>query len=669
MSITSPSDISGLVHRLQPHAGCFQDAAGTTPASVGDPVGYVPNTISSGDPATQSTLAKKPTLVSGDNGWSAIETDGVDDLVVATWANIYTTITLVTVYKVVSYVDANQFLVDRGGGGDRTILWATSANEVSLFVTGGPRYTVSITEGVRSVDIANFLGTNSIHRIDGVEATTPGDDIGTCANCTGVTLGSHYVGTSRQTNAEYYDLLVYDRQLTSTERADLDTYLTALYSSPPAGSTIEASGGAEGGSSAANTIVVNQNTSGGLLAAGSADVSSISVYDETSTGGIVAGGLSDIHKIAIPTTSGGAVLGGTADLSTSGTFDEVASGGILASGSATITTTGNYNEIASGGVVLSGASTVTNVASINTSGGIVAGRSAIVGTEANIYDETAEGGIAASGSATISIGTTGSFFPSACGTVTSQAAGAVCGGSASVEIVGDAYDGFAAVYDLQGSYDGTQYEVIDSTRNELHGTSGSGDDATTQDAGLMCLYSQRGSERQYISLPADGLTTTQDYAVSFWAKITGNHEERVWYSRGIEDEANDWVFSIGHTVLNHVWVQVQTDDLETVNAYSSTLLSENTWYHIAIDYIAGESINIWIDGELETTQEIANFVTPVTNGGFIGGWNEARGYTGNIMLLRVHGEPGNAAYWAAEHDNITDSGFVLIGSDPEVLTA
>ncbi|WP_027714898.1 hypothetical protein [Desulfuromonas sp. TF] len=67
-----PSDLSTL----------FQDAAGTTPAGVGDPVGLMLDKSGNGNHASQETSSKKPILrLSG--GLIYLEFDGVDDFLFA----------------------------------------------------------------------------------------------------------------------------------------------------------------------------------------------------------------------------------------------------------------------------------------------------------------------------------------------------------------------------------------------------------------------------------------------------------------------------------------------------------------------------------------------------------------------------------------------------------
>jgi len=58
----------------------FQDAAGTTPAGDGDPVGRIEDKAGNGNHATQSTSAARPTLRKTAGGLWYLEFDGADDI-------------------------------------------------------------------------------------------------------------------------------------------------------------------------------------------------------------------------------------------------------------------------------------------------------------------------------------------------------------------------------------------------------------------------------------------------------------------------------------------------------------------------------------------------------------------------------------------------------------
>lgn len=233
LPLTDPADIGGLVYRFRPHVECYQDAAGTIAAGVGDPVGNLPSTETALS-LTQSNTSKKPVVVTGDNGWLAMQTDGVDDALQAAFASSITGPPTVVVVGQPLVATDGDFFTDCGPGAsaDRPILWAQSG-QLYLFNTSGPRYGVPITTGERVNVIAVHKGKDSINRVGGVEAATPSDDIGTVTPLPGLTLGSSYQTTSRHINANFYDVLIFDRELNPVERADLDNLLKAQYDASP----------------------------------------------------------------------------------------------------------------------------------------------------------------------------------------------------------------------------------------------------------------------------------------------------------------------------------------------------------------------------------------------------------------------------------------------------
>jgi hypothetical protein len=129
-----------------------------------------------------------------------------------------------------------------------------------------------------------------------------------------------------------------------------------------------------------------------------------------------------------------------------------------------------------------------------------------------------------------------------------------------------------------------------------------------------------------------------------------------------------FVLNVGHSYLGHVWVSLNhstTEELIT-EAYSSTIMEQEKWYHVAVTWDKKE-IKIFLNGTLETTVEAQ--VTPValTNGGGFGlvngsGWLEA-----GLQDLRLYPVVQSQDYWAAVHDNYCRAGFVSTFRDESVL--
>lgn len=76
-----PSDLSSM----------FQDAAGTTPAAYGQPVGLILDKSGNGNHASQATATARPTLMQDAGGRPYLSFDGVDDFMVTGIVDFSTT--------------------------------------------------------------------------------------------------------------------------------------------------------------------------------------------------------------------------------------------------------------------------------------------------------------------------------------------------------------------------------------------------------------------------------------------------------------------------------------------------------------------------------------------------------------------------------------------------
>ena len=278
----------------------------------------------------------------------------------------------------------------------------------------------------------------------------------------------------------------------------------------------------------------------------------------------------------------------------------------------------------------------------------------------NSYTITPSGGLVAGGSPTISD--------------TIISGGIIAGGSAAVDLVGDPWDGMAAVWGLDESGNGTSGEYIDHSRAALNGTGGGGDSDLCPSVtdGVFCLDAQEFSDGEYISIPRDGIAATQAFTVSMWIKITDFHKQRRFFSRGYDDTSDhDWVCSLGHSVANHLWGQVQcnVDGTTTeIDAWSSSLMARDRWYHIAMTWQPGSALKVFIDGvQVGSTDTTATTTVTYGNSGYIARWNRATGLGADIMDVRLHPVARDAAYLKAEHDNYCSSSFYSVGDQESAV--
>ena len=137
--------------------------------------------------------------------------------------------------------------------------------------------------------------------------------------------------------------------------------------------------------------------------------------------------------------------------------------------------------------------------------------------------------------------------------------------------------GFEAVWHLNGSYNGTSSEVLDSTGNTNHGTAGS---APTQVAGKISKaqdFNGVDTTGNYISFPSIAcLNATGEFTVELILSTDGNGGKyRTVYTTGdyfLLRNPND------SDALEHYNFTTKNPDINAVD------MSTGTWYHIAFTW-------------------------------------------------------------------------------------
>lgn len=244
--------------------------------------------------------------------------------------------------------------------------------------------------------------------------------------------------------------------------------------------------------------------------------------------------------------------------------------------------------------------------------------------------------------------------------------GMVMGGSAATDS-NHVFHAYAGVWFLNESGNGTTDEFVDSSPLGLHGTGGYGeaDYTPTQMEGINCDYCQYfDSVNDLISFPQDPLKNTNGFSVSFWTKIDTQFQQRAWYSRGIDtyDGSSNWVFTIGHTYINHVWVRVQMDDGTIHNCASTNTLQLDKWYHVACSWHPSNGLKTYINGVADgTNTDATGTLMELTNDSEGGAWNGQSYCNGYLYDLRLHPEERSAAWFLAEHDDYC-GGLYTIGN-------
>ena len=242
MSITDPSDISGLIHRWRPYAGAWQDAAGTIAAGVGDPIGRLDDLLGAAN-ASQANTLKKPTLREDANGWRYADSDGVDDVLAGSMPTIGSNWSIAMVFRFSSVAASRQYLVSLGPVGASRVygfLLGTNSNRFRVNVGDGATYAeVSMTSLTPAVDTLYALvathtaGGQLALNINGTRQTTAG--LASTYAATDLYIGGSLseIASWDSGNSEILDFMIFDNAIGLSAETDLRTYLSALYSSPP----------------------------------------------------------------------------------------------------------------------------------------------------------------------------------------------------------------------------------------------------------------------------------------------------------------------------------------------------------------------------------------------------------------------------------------------------
>lgn len=217
----------------------FQDSAGTVPAAVGQPVGYIRDKSGRGNHATQSTAASRPTLqLDATTNRYYLDFDGTDDFLVTssiTWGT-----------DAITVVAALHKDTDAASG---DVLHAGNpSTEPGVFLLSAPLTTSELFFRVGGTSLSTVAVDNAIYAAPISLVVTGFGDIsddsvtlranGTLAGSSVQNMGTgnilaypHYLGrrfgTSNPFNGRVYGLTTISRALTTAERASLEIYFAA----------------------------------------------------------------------------------------------------------------------------------------------------------------------------------------------------------------------------------------------------------------------------------------------------------------------------------------------------------------------------------------------------------------------------------------------------------
>lgn len=217
----------------------FQDDAGATPVTAtNDPVGMWKDKSGSARNFIQSGASSiKPTYQGAGGG---ISFDGGDYLTLYSQSTTFTAQTVLAVVKLeaAGNIGARVFNQVSAGGNDYNatghyipIRRASSLTLVGGYATGGDRATVTNANGVKSLIIARHSGSAIVNRINGVDGSSYSHSLSYTPER--MRLMSNLVaandGPGETGAGTFYELLVFNTALSTTDRAALETYLNAKW--------------------------------------------------------------------------------------------------------------------------------------------------------------------------------------------------------------------------------------------------------------------------------------------------------------------------------------------------------------------------------------------------------------------------------------------------------
>lgn len=216
-----------------------QDSAGTTPVTAtNDPVGYWGDKSGNARNFIQSGAGTlKPTYAGTGAG---VSFDGGDYLTLYSQSTTFTAQTVIAVVRLEASGNAGARVFNQvSAGGDDygatghyiPLRRANSLTLIGAYAASGERSNVTNANGVKSLLVARHSGTAIVNRINAVDGSSYGHTLNytpqrmrlmsdlTAANDNGGETG---VGT-------YYELLVFNTALSTTDCGRLETYLNAKW--------------------------------------------------------------------------------------------------------------------------------------------------------------------------------------------------------------------------------------------------------------------------------------------------------------------------------------------------------------------------------------------------------------------------------------------------------
>ena len=201
----------------------WQDAAGTTPAGVGDPVGRIDDKSGNGNHATQSTSTARPVLQSS-SGLYYLEFVIDDYMQTAPFASPLAQPNFISLAGLLPDSTGSSALYFDGlASGSRHFAYAPKNDTTLLVGTDGGNYSGAEPDGTSTnVWSFNFDGASSYLRQDGTQVATGNTGATTLG---GLTLMANITPSASPHTTNMHGFILVNRTLTAGEITDLESYL------------------------------------------------------------------------------------------------------------------------------------------------------------------------------------------------------------------------------------------------------------------------------------------------------------------------------------------------------------------------------------------------------------------------------------------------------------
>lgn len=120
-------------------------------------------------------------------------------------------------------------------------------------------------------------------------------------------------------------------------------------------------------------------------------------------------------------------------------------------------------------------------------------------------------------------------------------------------------------------------------------------------------------------------STTGSYTFGGWFNIPTGSTNQTIYMKGLDGSGDGWNIQLSKTTTNKLQASVVTTfgGLFQTNALSTTTIISNNWYYVIGVWNPGNSLKIYLNGNLETTTTTTRTVLRTSNTG----WLIAKGNT------------------------------------------